>query len=399
LILANFFVLTLIKVALVAFVLLTTLAYLQWIERKVIAHVQLRVGPYRVGPHGLLQPLADVVKLITKEGLIPSHVNKLFYLMSPFVAVALALISIAVIPFGPEITIGPVTTWMQLTDLRIGVLFVLAVSSIGVYGVALGGWASNNKYSLLGGLRSSAQMISYELPMALAVAAPLLLANTLSFREMVNSQSGYWLGFIPRWNLFPEIVGFIVFLIASFAETNRVPFDLPEAENELVAGFHTEYSSMNFAAFFMAEYANMVTVTCVATLLFLGGWQPAFPAPYSDVIPILIFAIAGLIALYHGLNPARRMDRFTLPATALAFLGIAAIFGISLFVPPLKAILMALFWFCGKVLFLLFVFIWVRATLPRFRYDQLMRFAWTGLFPLAMINLLATGLIVALTTK
>jgi NADH-quinone oxidoreductase subunit H len=399
LILANFFVLTLIKVALVAFVLLTTLAYLQWIERKVIAHVQLRVGPYRVGPHGLLQPLADVVKLITKEGLIPSHVNKVFYLMAPFVAVTLALISIAVIPFGPEITIGPVTTWMQLTDLRIGILFVLAVSSIGVYGVALGGWASNNKYSLLGGLRSSAQMISYELPMALAVAAPLLLANTLSFREMVNSQSGYWLGFIPRWNLFPEIVGFIVFLIASFAETNRVPFDLPEAENELVAGFHTEYSSMNFAAFFMAEYANMVTVTCVATLLFLGGWQPAFPAPYSDVVPILIFAIAGLIALYHGLNPARRMDRFTLPATALAFLGIAAIFGISLFVPPLKAILMALFWFCGKVLFLLFVFIWVRATLPRFRYDQLMRFAWTGLFPLAMINLLATGLIVALTTK
>jgi NADH-quinone oxidoreductase subunit H len=395
----NFFILTLIKVAVVAFVLLTTLAYLQWIERKVIAHVQLRVGPYRVGPHGLLQPLADVVKLITKEGLIPSHVNKLFYLMAPFVAVTLALISISVIPFGPEITIGPVTTWMQLTDLRIGILFVLAVSSVGVYGVALGGWASNNKYSLLGGLRSSAQMISYELPMALAVAAPLLLANTLSFREMVNYQSGYWLGFIPRWNLFPEIVGFFVFLIASFAETNRVPFDLPEAENELVAGFHTEYSSMNFAAFFMAEYANMVTVTAVATLLFLGGWQPPFPAPYSDVVPILVFAIAGLIALYHGLNPARRMDRYTLPATALVFFGIAAIFGLSLFVAPLKPILMALFWFCGKVLFLLFVFIWVRATLPRFRYDQLMRFAWIFLFPLAMINLLATSLIVALTTK
>jgi NADH-quinone oxidoreductase subunit H len=395
----NFFILTLIKVAVVAFVLLTTLAYLQWIERKVIAHVQLRVGPYRVGPHGLLQPLADVVKLITKEGLIPSHVNKLFYLMAPFVAVTLALISISVIPFGPEITIGPVTTWMQLTDLRIGILFVLAVSSVGVYGVALGGWASNNKYSLRGGLRSSAQMISYELPMALAVAAPLLLANTLSFREMVNYQSGYWLGFIPRWNLFPEIVGFFVFLLASFAETNRVPFDLPEAENELVAGFHTEYSSMNFAAFFMAEYANMVTVTAVATLLFLGGWQPPFPAPYSDVVPILVFAIAGLIALYHGLNPARRMDRYTLPATALVFFGIAAIFGLSLFVAPLKPILMALFWFCGKVLFLLFVFIWVRATLPRFRYDQLMRFAWIFLFPLAMINLLATSLIVALTTK
>jgi NADH-quinone oxidoreductase subunit H len=399
LILTNFFIITLIKVAVVAFVLLTTLAYLQWIERKVIAHVQLRVGPYRVGPHGLLQPLADVVKLITKEGVMPSHVNKLFYLMAPFLAVTLALISIAVIPFGPEIKIGPVDTWMQLTDLRIGILFVIAISSIGVYGVALGGWASNNKYSLLGGLRSSAQMISYELPLALAVVAPLLLANTLSFREMVNYQSGYWLGFIPRWNLFPEIIGFIVFMIASFAETNRVPFDLPEAENELVAGFHTEYSSMTFASFFMAEYANMVTVTAVATLLFLGGWQPPFPEPYSNVIPILVFAVAGLIALYHGLNPARRMDRFTLPATALVFLGIAAIFGLSLLVPVLKTILMALFWFCGKILVLLFVFIWVRATLPRFRYDQLMRFAWIFLFPLAMINLLATSLIVALTTK
>jgi NADH-quinone oxidoreductase subunit H len=395
----NFFILTLIKVAVVAFVLLTTLAYLQWIERKVIAHVQLRVGPYRVGPHGLLQPLADVVKLITKEGMMPSHVNKVFYLMAPFVAVTLALISIAVIPFGPEITIGPVTTWMQLTDLRIGILFVLAISSIGVYGVALGGWASNNKYSLLGGLRSSAQMISYELPLAIAVAAPLLLANTLSFREMVNYQSGYWLGFIPRWNVIPEILGFVVFMIASFAETNRVPFDLPEAENELVAGFHTEYSSMTFAAFFMAEYSNMVTVTAVATLLFLGGWQPPFPAPYSDVVPILVFALSGVIAIYHGLNPARRLDKFTLPATGLVFLGIAAIFSLSLFVPVLKTILMALFWFCGKVLILLFVFIWVRATLPRFRYDQLMRFAWIFLFPLAMINLLATSLIVALTTK
>ena len=384
----------------VAFVLLTTLAYLQWIERKVIAHVQLRVGPYRVGPHGLLQPLADVVKLITKEGLIPSHVNKLFYLMAPFVAVTLALISISVIPFGPEITIGPVTTWMQLTDLRIGILFVLAVSSIGVYGVALGGWASNNKYSLLGGLRSSAQMISYELPMALAVAAPLLLANTLSFREMVNYQSGYWLGFIPRWNLFPEILGFIVFMIAGFAETNRVPFDLPEAENELVAGFHTEYSSMKFAAFFMAEYANMVTVTARGDAA-VPGWLAA--AVSRRPIPTWCRSWSsrsrGLIALYHGLNPARRMDRFTLPATALVFLGIAAIFGLSLFVPLLKPILMALFWFCGKVLVLLFVFIWVRATLPRFRYDQLMRFAWIVLFPLAMINLLVTSLIVALTTK
>jgi NADH-quinone oxidoreductase subunit H len=397
--LQNFLILSLIKAAVIAFVLLTTLAYLQWIERKVIGHIQLRVGPYRVGPHGLLQPLADVVKLITKEGVMPSHVNKFFYLLAPFIAVVLALISISVIPFGPQITIGPVTTWMQLTDLNIGILFVLAISSVGVYGVALGGWASNNKYSLLGGLRSSAQMISYELPLALAIAAPLLLANTLSFREMVNYQNGYWLGFIPRWNVFPEIVGFCIFMIAGFAETNRVPFDLPEAENELVAGFHTEYSSMSFAAFFMAEYANMVTVTAVATLLFLGGWQPPFPAPYSDFIPIVIFVFGGLIAIFHGLHPARRMDKFTLPATGLVFLGIAALFGVSFFVPVLKTMLMSLFWFCGKVGVLLFLFIWVRGTLPRFRYDQLMRFAWIVLFPLAMVNLLVTGLVVALTSK
>ena len=395
----NFLILSLIKAAVIAFVLLTTLAYLQWIERKVIGHIQLRMGPYRVGPHGLLQPLADVVKLITKEGVLPSHVNKGFYLLAPFVAVMLALISIAVIPFGPEITIGPVTTWMQLTDLKIGVLFVLAISSVGVYGVALGGWASNNKYSLLGGLRSSAQMISYELPLAIAVAGPLLLANTLSFRDMVSYQSGYWLGFIPRWNLFPEIIAFVVFLVAGFAETNRVPFDLPEAENELVAGFHTEYSSMSFAAFFMAEYANMVTVAAVATLLFLGGWEPPFPEPYSDFVPVLVFALGGLVALYHGFNPARRKDKYTLPVAGLVFLGIAALFGACFFVPVLKVILMALFWFCGKAGILLFLFIWVRATLPRFRYDQLMRFAWIGLFPLAMVNLLVTALVVALTSK
>jgi NADH-quinone oxidoreductase subunit H len=393
----DFLILSLIKAAIVAFVLLTALAYLQWIERKVIAHIQLRVGPYRVGPHGLLQPLADVVKLITKEGVIPSHVNKTFYLMAPFLAVTLALISIAVIPFGPQITVGPVTTWMQLTDLNVGILVVLAISSVGVYGVALGGWASNNKYALLGGLRSSAQMISYELPLALAVAAPLLLANTLSFREMANYQSGYWFGFIPRWNVFPAILGFVVFLIAGFAETNRVPFDLPEAENELVAGFHVEYSSMKFAAFFMAEYANMVTVTAVATLLFLGGWLPPFPEPYSDFVPIIVFAIGGLVALYHGLHPARRKDRYTLPVAGLVFLGIAALFGLSLLVPTLKAILMALFWFCGKVGILLFLFIWIRGTLPRFRYDQLMRFAWTFLFPLSLFNLLLTSLIVALS--
>src|SRR5258708_4291618 len=399
----NFIIISLIKAALVAFVLLTTLAYLQWIERKVIAHIQLRVGPYRVGWHGLLQPLADVIKLVTKEGFIPSHVNLFFYMLARFIAVTLELISIAVIRLGPEITIGKVTTYMQLTDLSIGVLVVLGLSSVGVYGIALAGWASNNKYALLGGLRSSAQMISYELPLALAVAGPLLLVNTLSFRKMVEAQTGFAWGWLPHWTIFqgpaPQILGFLVFLCAGFAETNRVPFDLPEAENELVAGFHTEYSSMKFASFFMAEYCNMVTVTCVATLLFLGGWMPLFPAPYSNVVPVVVFALAGLVALYFGINPVRPKDRRSLPIAGIIFLGLAGLFAGSYMVPVVQTIVMSLFWFCAKVGFLLFVFIWVRATLPRFRYDQLMRFAWTGLFPLAMLNLLVTSFLVAMFSK
>src|SRR6202050_4150165 len=304
----NFFLLSLIKAAVVAFVLLTTLAYLQWVERKVIAHIQVRIGPSRVGPHGLLQPLADVIKLITKEDLIPPYVNKFLYLAAPFFAITMALLSISVIPFGGPIHIFGDNTWMQLADLNIGVLFILAVSSVSVYGIALAGWASNNKYSLMGGLRSSAQMISYELPLSMAVAAPLLLANTPSLRHIVEQQGGYYLGFIPRWSIFqmpmPQIFSFIIFMIAAFAETNRIPFDLPEAENELVAGFHVEYSSMSFAAFFMAEYANMVTVCSIATLLFLGGWHPLWPVEYGSnfVAPLILFG-SGAICFYHGLHP------------------------------------------------------------------------------------------------
>jgi NADH-quinone oxidoreductase subunit H len=410
----NFFILSIIKAAVVAFILLTALAYLQWLERKVLAHIQLRVGPRRVGPHGLLQPLADVVKLITKEDMIPSHVNKIFYLLAPFIAVMFALIPIAVIPFGGDlnipaftvggVTIGPIHSTMELTDLNIGVLFILGISGLGVYGVALAGWASNNKYSLLGGLRSSAQMISYELPMALAIATPLLALNSLSFRTIVNAQSGYIWGFIPRWTIFQGpfpfmFIAFILFMIAAFAETNRVPFDLPEAENELVAGFHTEYGSMKFAAFFMAEYCNMVTVSCVATLLFLGGWHPLFPEAYgSNFIPPLIFVGAGLISFMHAASPSRPLDRFTLPVVGLVSFGLAAIFMAGIFlVPTVGAALMPLFWFCAKVIAVLFVYIWVRGTLPRFRYDQLMSFAWTFLFPVAIVNLFFVALWVALT--
>jgi len=388
----SFIVITLIKTAIVFAVLMTTLAYLQWVERKVIGHIQLRPGPYRVGPHGLLQPLADVIKLITKEDLRPSYVNRPLYFAAPFLAVTMALLSISVIPFGPTIEVAGYQTWMQLTDLNIGVLFILAVSSMGVYGIALAGWSSNNKYALLGGLRSSAQMVSYELPLALAIAGPLLISNTLSLRELVERQSGS----ILHWNIlhgpFPQIISFVVFLIAAFAETNRVPFDLPEAENELVAGFHTEYSSMKFASFFMAEYCNMITVSSMATLLFLGGWVAPWPAEYgSSLVPTVIFALAGLIAIYHGLNPARRRDRYSLPAFGIIFLIIAGVF----LLPFVQGWLLPLFWFCAKTGAILLLFIWVRGTLPRFRYDQLMAFAWTRLFPVAMINLLITGFLVA----
>jgi NADH-quinone oxidoreductase subunit H len=388
-----FIVISVIKVVVVFAVLMTVLAYLQWVERKVIAHIQVRPGPYRVGPHGLLQPLADVIKLITKEDLVPSHVNKPLYILAPFLAVSMALLSISVIPFGPKIEVDGYQTYLQLTDLNVGVLFILAVSSMGVYGVALAGWASNNKYSLLGGLRSSAQMISYELPMSLAIAAPLLISNTLDLRALVETQTGG----IWRWNIlhgpFPQIFSFLIFMIAAFAETNRVPFDLPEAENELVAGFHTEYSSMKWASFFMAEYANMVTVSCMATLLFLGGWIAPWPAEYgSSLVPVAIFAFAGVVALYHGINAARRHDRLTFPIFGVIFLIIAAIF----LLPMVQAWLLPLFWFCAKVGAILFVFMWIRGTLPRFRYDQLMSFTWKFLFPVAMLNLLVTGFLVAL---
>ncbi len=392
----EFFVISIIKAAVVAFVLLTTLAYLQWVERKVIAHIQVRPGPYRVGPHGLLQPLADVVKLITKEDVLPPHVNKFAYLMAPFLSVTMALISISVIPFGDQFQAFGYTTWMQLTDLNVGLLFILAISSMGVYGVALAGWASNNKYALLGGLRSSAQMISYELPMSLAIAAPLLMANTLSLREIVQKQGGYAFGFLPQWNIFqgpmPQIFSFFIFIIAAFAETNRVPFDLPEAENELVAGFHVEYSSMKFASFFMAEYANMVTVSSLATILFLGGWLPLFPVTLgSGLVVPAIFAFAGIVCWYHALHPARRGDRKSLPVFGTVFLLLGAV----LLVPSVSANFMPLFWFAGKAGFLLFVFMWIRGTLPRFRYDQLMSFAWKFLFPAALLNLLLTAWLVA----
>jgi NADH-quinone oxidoreductase subunit H len=340
-----------IKSAIVIGVLLTAVAYTVWLERKVVGHMQNRWGPTRVGPFGLLQPAADGIKFLFKEDLTPPHVYKPLYIAAPMIAVIFALTSIAVIPFGTSITIGGYVIPLQITtDVNTGLLLILGITSIGVYGVALAGWSSNNKYSLLGGLRASAQMVSYEISLGLSLVGVLILSNSLSLRDIVNGQSGYILGFIPRWNIFPQFIGFFCYLMAAYAETNRIPFDLPEAETELVAGYHTEYSAMKFAMFFMAEYANMITVACLATLLFFGGWL----SPFNE----------GAWLQAHG-------------------------------APQIITALLAVLWFAAKIVVFLFLYIWVRGTLPRFRYDQLMAFGWKFLLPLALVNLIATAIAVA----
>jgi NADH-quinone oxidoreductase subunit H len=332
---STFLIISLIKSLAVIFVLMTAAAYSVWLERKVSAHIQNRWGPTKVGPFGLLQPLADGVKFIFKEDLVEANVYKPLYIAAPIIAMMFALTSIAVIPFGNWVEVGPWGTYLQVTDMNIGLLVILGCTSMGVYGVALAGWSSNSKYSLLGGLRASAQMISYEVSLGLALVGVLIMAGSLSLRDIVESQRHL------HWNIFFQPVGFFVYLISAYAETNRAPFDLPEAESELVAGYHTEYSSMKFAMFFVAEYCSMVTVACLATLMFFGGW----------------------------LGPVGG--------------------------PPILQALLPVVWFCLKVFFFMFLYVWVRWTLPRFRYDQLMAFGWKILLPLAMANIVITALIVA----
>lgn len=341
-----FLIETVIKIAIIMFVLLTAIAYLTWLERKVIAHIQSRWGPYLVGPHGLLQPLADGLKFMFKEDIAPLEADRVVYWLAPFLAFLMAFLSIAVIPFGESFTLAGHVIQLQITDLNVGLLFVFAVTSLGVYSVALAGWSSNSKYPLLGGLRSSAQMISYEISLSLGVIGVLMIAGTLSLRGIVDHQAGLWahagvFSFLPRWNLFLQPLGFLIYFTAAIAETNRIPFDLPEGETELVAGFHTEYSSFKFAIFFMSEYANMVTVSAIATLLFFGGW----------------------------LGPS--------------------------FGPYWLRVILPVFWFCLKLFCFLFFYIWVRGTLPRFRYDQLMAFGWKFLLPLGLLNILVTSFVIA----
>jgi NADH-quinone oxidoreductase subunit H len=325
-----------ITLTLLVFVaLLSSAAGMVYFERKVAAMLQQRIGPYLVGPRGLLQPLADVVKLMFKEELRPRAADPLLFALAPIISATAAFAAFAVVPFGAGTTLFGLLgepLRLQVADVNVAILVIFAITSMSVYGIVLAGWSSNSKYSLLGGLRSSAQMISYELSYGLALGSVLLMANSLSLTEIVNRQAGTWFGLLPRWFVFPQLLGFLIYMTAGIAETNRAPFDFPEAEQELVAGYHTEYSSMSFAMFFLAEYVNMVTVSAVATDLFLGGWHGPF-----------------------------------LPES------------------------LGWIWFLIKVGALLFFYVWMRWTLPRYRYDQLMKFGWKVLLPLAVLNLLATA--------
>ena len=346
----TFLLLSILKVVVVLVITLSAVAYTVLLERKVLGRIQNRWGPSRVGPFGLLQPLADGIKLFLKEDLMPIASERPLFLIAPIIALACALISISVVPFGgmQTVTVNNVSVQMfNIADLNIGLLVILGITSIGVYGIALSGWSSNNKFALLGSLRATSQMISYELALGLSLVGVVLRAQSLSLRDIVNSQGAHGL---LSWNFFGgfQFVGFFVYIMAAYAETNRAPFDLPEAESELVAGYHIEYSSMKFAMFFMAEYANMITVSCVATLLFFGGAS----SPFGHLLPD--------------------------------------------FGGPIVAAILPILWFVLKVLAFLLLFIWVRGTLPRFRYDQLMSFGWKFLLPVAMANIIITSLVMAL---
>jgi len=334
-----------VKILVVLGVNLSILAYMILAERRVSAFIQDRYGPNRVGPEGLLQPVADGLKFFFKEDVIPTQVEKVLYMMAPMLIMMPALLTYAVIPFGAPLSALGRTIQLQIANLNIGVLYILALFSLGVYGIILGGWASNSKYPLLGGLRSAAQMISYELSLALSIVGVLMVVGSLRLEQVVSFQNDLLFGFLPRWNVFLQPLGFVIFLVAAFAENNRLPFDLPEAEPELVGGYHTEYSSMKFAMFFKGEYAAMITSSALMATLFLGGWD----FPFVDESRLGLWGV---------------------------LLSIGA--------------------FSAKTGFFLFLFLWVRWTLPRFRYDQLMRLGWKVLLPLAFFNILATGAVMSL---
>lgn len=399
-------VVSLIKIAIALFVVMTALAYLTWFERKVVARMQSRWGPYWVGPHGLLQPLADGIKFLFKEDVVPPTADKVSYLLAPFLALALALTTLALIPIGPKsITILGQSTQLVISHSPIALILLFAISSIGVYAVTLAGWSSNSKYPLMGGLRSSAQMISYEVSLTISVVGVLLLAGSFDFYNIVDQQK-HWAHFLPnwsliKWNVFPQFLGFICYLTAAIAETNRVPFDLPEAETELVAGFHTEYSSFKFAMFFMAEYANMITVSCLATLLFLGGWYSPFPETWKwqMYLPAAGLILGGIALIIGGLRSVQWNAKAVFPVLGIVCIGVGYLCTLHGLSHPVAEVIQGPFWFISKVFFLLFFYVWARGTLPRFRYDQLMSFGWKFLLPLSLINLVATSLVVVLRSR
>jgi NADH-quinone oxidoreductase subunit H len=398
------FFVSLVKVIALLLILMTALAYLTWLERKVVAHIQSRWGPYRAGPHGLLQPLADGMKFLFKEDVTPGGVDRFVYYLAPFLSLSLALTSIALIPFGPDdILIFGQRTTLGIADLNIGLLFLFAITSLGVYGVALAGWSSNSKYPLLGGLRSSAQMISYELSLTMSVVGVLLMAGTFNLREIIAAQQGHVWGLLPRWNIIaaplPQLLGFFCFFTAAIAETNRLPFDLPEAESELVAGFHTEYASFKFAMFFLSEYASMITVSCLATVLFFGGWLSPFPETqfwaWTRYLPTAILGVGCALLIFDGLRYTTLLGRVVLPVLGLVLGGLAYVVA----QPGVIDFIQGPFWFLAKVFFFLFVYIWVRGTLPRFRYDQLMAVGWKVLLPASLANVVLTSLAVVVSRR
>lgn len=319
-----------------------------WVERKGAALIQDRPGPNRVGPFGLLQPVADAVKFLFKEDPIPSAVNRFLYVAGPFLILLPASLAIAALPLGDHVVLFGRKILLQIADLDVGLLYVLSIGSLGVYGILFGGWASNNKFSLLGAMRSSAQVISYEVPLGLAASNAVLCYGTFSLREMVFAQEGVALGFLPNWGLLYQPIAFLIFLVAMFAETNRLPFDLPEAEAELVGGYHTEYGSMKFATYFMAEYINLATASGMLVTLFFGGWHVPW---VTDAQLLSALGSQNLVAVVQVLT------------------------------------------FVVKVSFFMCFFVWVRWTIPRFRFDQLMELAWRSLIPLGILNLFVTAVV------
>ncbi|HKS66880.1 MAG TPA: NADH-quinone oxidoreductase subunit NuoH [Candidatus Acidoferrales bacterium] len=382
----------------VVIVLILPLAagYIVLLERKVMADMQARLGPMRVGPHGLLQPIADALKLLLKEDIIPQNADHFLFWLAPVASVAMALLAYAALPFGPA---------FQVADLNVGLLFILAVSSLGIYGIVLGGWASNSHYSLLGALRSAAQLVSYETAAGLGLVSALVWAGSLSMKGIVQAQ--YDRGV---WFIFYAPVGFFIYMVGSIAETNRAPFDLPEAESELVAGYMTEYSGFRWALYFLAEYANMIVVAGIATTLFLGGWLRPFAGFHDhffgtsiellDIVPTLLFlAAAGFCFRLVPRQPVRIQKRFMAGVGGLCVFLAAVMFAVLFAPAPVMAGVHGAFWFLAKVAAYIYIFLWFRFTFPRYRFDQLMRLGWRFLIPLALVNVIGTAVAIALSEQ